>query len=197
MAAAVLELLEADILRPSVVEQAIALALDTLWSEATALDRRVTLAQQLSDTEAKLRQLTAAVEQGGQLSTLLGAIERREQECARLRGEVEALGRVLVPPRKDRKALERALRARLADWRGLLRSQGAEARQVLETLLEERLVFTPTRDERDEACYQLRGTFAFGRIFARLLRSHGMASPTGTAASWIPMEGVSDYLRAA
>jgi hypothetical protein len=136
----------------------------------------VTLAQQLSATDAKLRQLTAAVEQGGQLSTLLGAIERREQECARLRGEVEALGRVLVPPRKDRKALERALRTRLADRRGLLRAQGAEARQVLETLLEERLVFTPTRDEQGEACYQLRGTFAFGRIFAGLLRSHGMAS---------------------
>jgi site-specific DNA recombinase len=108
---AVLELLGGDILRPSVVEPAIALALDTLCSEPTAPGRRVTVARQLSDTEAKLCQLTTAVEQGGQLSTLLVAIERREQECARLRGELETLGRVLVPTNNDRKSLERALRS--------------------------------------------------------------------------------------
>jgi site-specific DNA recombinase len=183
---AVLELLEADILRPSVVEQAIAMALDTLWSEPKTPDRRAAIAQQLTDTEGKLRQLAAAVEQGGQLSTLLGAIERREQERAKLRAELDGLATVLVPARKDRKALERALRARLTDWRGLLRSQVAEARQVLQTLLEERLVFTPARDKSGEACYELRATFAFGRMFSEILRSHGMASPAGFEPAFQP-----------
>jgi site-specific DNA recombinase len=46
---AVLELLEADILRPSVVEQAIAMALDRLWSEPKTPDRRAAIAQQLGE----------------------------------------------------------------------------------------------------------------------------------------------------
>jgi hypothetical protein len=48
---AVLELLETDILRPSVVERAITLALDTLWSEPAMADRRSALEQRLADIE--------------------------------------------------------------------------------------------------------------------------------------------------
>ena len=76
--------------------------------------------------------------------------------------------------------LEVRLREKLADWRGLLRGQVREARQVLEVLLADRLVFTPTADD-GERCYALRGTFALGRICSGILRSHGMASPKGIA----------------
>jgi hypothetical protein len=49
---------------------------------------------------------------------------------------------------------------------------------VLEVLLADRLVFTPTAGD-GVRCYALRGTFALGRICSGILRSHGMASPTG------------------
>jgi Recombinase zinc beta ribbon domain len=178
---AVLELLEADVLRATVVDQAISIALDTLCRDRGG-DRRTALTQQLAETERKLRQLTAAVEAGGHLPALIAAITEREEQRAVLRVELEALG--AMPTRRDRKALERALRARLADWRSLLRAQVAEARQVLETLLEERLVFTPQRDKSGEQCYQLRARFAFGRMFSEILRSQGGTSPTGFANMW-------------
>ena len=42
--------------------------------------------------------------------------------------------------------LERRLRAKLADWRGLLRRNVSEGRAVLRTLLIGPLRFTPVRD---------------------------------------------------
>ena len=136
---AVLELLEADILRPAVVDQAIALALETLCGDQAGENRRTVLERQLGQTVRKLQQLTAAVEAGGHLPALIAAIAQRENERAALQAEIDALGDVMLPARRNRKTLERALRGRLADWRGLLRAQIAEARQVLEMLLEERL----------------------------------------------------------
>jgi site-specific DNA recombinase len=192
---AVLSLLEEDILRPAVVEQAVALALEMLCSESPVRHRRTTLLQQLAQTERKLQQLTAAVEQGGHLPALLTALAQREEERTALKSELEALGEVIVPQRRDRKALERALRSHLTDWRSLLRSQIAEARQVLETLLEDRLVFIPERDDRGEQCYLLRARFAFGRAFSAILRSQGGTSPTGTVERWRPaFDGISELL---
>jgi hypothetical protein len=128
-----------------------------------------------------VQQLTAAIEQGGHLPALLAALAQREEERAALRSELEALGEVMVPQPRDRKALERALRSHLTDWRSLLRSQMAEARQVLETLLEDRLVFTPERNKGGGQRYLLRARFAFGRAFSAILRSLGDTSPKGLA----------------
>jgi hypothetical protein len=55
-------------------------------------------------------------------------------------------------------------------------------------------VFTPTKDDAGAGCYRMAGTFALGRICSEILRSQGMASATGTAASWIAVDGVTDYL---
>jgi hypothetical protein len=82
------------------------------------------------------------------------------------------------------RALEAEIRAKLADWRALLRAEVQEARQVLELLLAERLVFTPTVTEDGARCYALRATFALGRICSGILRSHGLASPAGFATCW-------------
>ena len=176
---AVLDLIESDVLRPNVVKQAITMALDTLMAEyASAPDRRRVFENQLAAIERKIAQLTAAVEGGAPLASLLVALERRERERTEIRAEMEALATVAPARVKDRRTAETRLREKLSDWRCLLRGQVREARQVLETLLADRLVFTPTSKD-GERCYALRGTFALGRICSGILRSQGMASPTG------------------
>jgi hypothetical protein len=80
---------------------------------------------------------------------------------------------------RDRGSLERRLCEYLADWKGLLQRHVAEARQMLEALLADRLVFTPTTDAAGLACYRVQGRFAFGRILGGIIGSQGMASPAG------------------
>jgi hypothetical protein len=124
------------------------------------------------------------VAEGGTLTTLLGAIQTRERDRDRLRAELHALDAQIGGGPRDRKATERRLREMLADWRGLLDKQVGEARHVLGALLTDRLVFTPTTDAKGAPCYQVRGTFALGRILSGIVRSQGGTSPGGTAPSW-------------
>jgi site-specific DNA recombinase len=178
--ATVIELVRHDVLRPTVVEPAIRMALDTLMADAaTRNERRSGLQRQLAAIEGRIRQLTAAIEEGGHLPALLAALRAREQERTALEAEVRSLASEAQAPPRDRRALERRLREQLTDWQGLMSADIANGRQVLEQVLGDRLTFTPTKDERGQRCYRMTGTFAFGRLCSEILRSHGMASPTG------------------
>jgi hypothetical protein len=138
----------------------------------------------LARTEAELDRLAAAVAEGGTLTTLLGAIQARERDRDRLRAELRALHAQIGRGPRDRKATERRLREMLSDWRGLLDKQVGEARHVLGALLTDRLVFTPTTDAKGVPCYQVRWTFALGRVLSGIIRSQGGTSPAGIASSW-------------
>jgi hypothetical protein len=59
-----------------------------------------------------------------------------------------------------------------------------QARQILEALLADRLVFTPTTDAAGGPCYRVEGRFALGRILSGVIRSQGGTSPEGFVASW-------------
>jgi len=69
------------------------------------------------------------------------------------------------------------VRRRLTDWRAILSEETGQARQMLRTLLEGRLVFTP----RPEAqAVEFVGQGDFGRLFAGLAPLlQAVASPTG------------------
>ena len=76
-------------------------------------------------------------------------------------------------------ALEARLRAKLADWRGLLQRNIQEARAVLRGLLIGPLRFTPVNDERRRG-YAFRGTIALDRLLAGVVDLPTVvASPTG------------------
>lgn len=192
--ATVIDLVRQDVLRPTVVEPAIRMALDTLMADAASRDdRRSGLQRQLAGVDGRIRQLTAAIEEGGDMPTLLAALRAREQERTALEVEVRSLASEAPARPRDRRTLERRLREHLTDWRGLLTADIANGRQVLEQVLGDRLTFTPTKDERGHRCYRMTGTFALGRVCSAILRSHGMASPTGFAKSWrLPIVGFSD-----
>jgi len=70
---------------------------------------------------------------------------------------------------------------------------------VLRALLASPLRFTPI-DEARRCGYAFDGSIALDRLVSgviELVPRTGVASPTGTAASWIPIDGATDYLRAA
>ena len=140
--------------------------------------RRRTIERQLGALDGKIGQLTTAIEAGGHLPALLTALEARERERTSLLAELRSVATVAPARPKDRRALEQRLREKLIDWRGMLAGNVTHARQVLEQMLADRLVFTPTKDEDGAQCYRMAGTFALGRICSEILSSQGLASPT-------------------
>ena len=81
-----------------------------------------------------------------------------------------------------RAVLREQLRGLLADWRGLLSGNVAEARPLLDLVLADRIRFTPTADRR----YQLTVPIQFDRVMTAAVPDlHGLqdrgASPRGTA----------------
>ena len=130
----------------------------------------------MSGSPPELARLTAALAGGAQLSSVLEAIQLREDRrreiamaLVALQGNGNALADHLdaVLPEAQR---------RLQQWRSVLAEETAPARRMLRTLLTQgRLVFTPQPDE-DAVEFQGRGDF--GQLFAGLIPSQALASPS-------------------
>ena len=124
---------------------------------------------------------------------LLERLTRLEGRAEALRGELTIFQAV---PVVDRVALERRLRSKLADWRGLLTRDLSSGREMLRLLLGP-IRFTPVDEERRRG-YRFEGTIAHDRMISGLVATPlNVASPAGFVASWMSMEGVTEYLRAA
>jgi hypothetical protein len=78
--------------------------------------------------------------------------------------------------------LERRLRAKLADWRGLLRRNIESGRDVLKALLVGPLRFTPIVAGRRKA-YEFEGSIALNKLASGVIELRtltGSTSPKGT-----------------
>jgi hypothetical protein len=145
---AVLDVVQADILRPEVVEAAVQAAVQRLQTEDPAEGRRAQWEAELTRIGRELERFTAAIaaDGGSALPTLVAAIRSREAEQARARAHLAEIDAVARVPRLDPDRLAADLRRRLTDWQGLLGAQPVQARQALRKLLAGRLVFTPMKD---------------------------------------------------
>ena len=76
---------------------------------------------------------------------------------------------------RDLQQIQEEVEARLADWRGLLRRQVAQSRQILKKLLVGRIVF----QQRDDGSYEFSGQASLGRIIAGLSCTKAVVAPTG------------------
>jgi site-specific DNA recombinase len=174
--AEVLATLQDDILRPSVVEQAIALALEELSPQRRDEDR-ATVERELATVRAECERLAVAIGRGGPLDALLERLRSRQErrsELERLLAESQA---IVAPTSVS--ALEQRLRAKLADWRGLLTRNVETGRVVLRTLLIGPLRFTPVMEEQRRG-YAFRGAIALDRLIAGVVDlPTKVASPTG------------------
>ena len=183
--AEVLATIQEDVLRPSVIEQAVTLALDEL-SPARHDARRDEWARQLAAAERDCERLADAVEQGGPLDVLVTRLQARQTQCDQLRAALAA--HPPMAPENARAGLERRLRTKLADWRGLLTRDTESGRDVLRALLVGPLRFTPVVDERRRG-YRFAGALALDRVVdgvVNLKTLTGMASPAGFEPAFQP-----------
>jgi hypothetical protein len=188
--AEVLATLAEDVLRPTVINQAVALALDEL-APAGADRARRTLEAELTKVTGECRRLAEAIGRGGRLTALLDRLTRLDARADVLRAELAACAAPV--PMIDRTALERRLHTKLADWRGLLTRNLTTGRDVLRLVLAGPIRFTPVNEERRRG-YRFEGAIALDRMIGGVLETYpNGTSPEGTADGWpVPLRGFYD-----
>ena len=173
---AVLSQLEGDALCPEVVDAALARAVQRLTTpDPDAGKRRRTLMVQRKKLDRELARLTAAVTAGGPLKTFVSAIKTAERQGDQIDSDLTTLEGRHALTRHDLERISDDLRARLDDWRGLLRRHVPQARQILRKLLVDRVVFTPKTDH-----YEFMGSWTLGKLVSGVVDlPQRMVSPTG------------------
>ncbi len=155
---AVLTTVEAEVLRPEVIEAAVQEALTRLRPDRETVERRRAEGQAtLARLEAECRQLTEAIAAGGELPSLVAGLRARERERQQVEQDLAGLAQLEQVSQLDWQQVGRDLRDRLTDWQGLLQRQPAQAQQILRTLLVGRLVFMPKRDVNGEVFWEFAG----------------------------------------
>jgi site-specific DNA recombinase len=160
--AAVLGKLRDYVLRPDIVEGAIMDAVAALRPSADVSEKqRARLTRELAKAKGEAANLAAAIARGGDMAPLLDALKARQADQARLQRELDGLDGLRQLTDFDVRKVERELRKRLADWRGLLGRQTAVSRQIVAKLVSGRLVFTPQPDRS----WTFTGQVQFGKLF--------------------------------
>ncbi len=166
----ILDELETYVLHPDVVTRALALALDELRPGGGGEDVRRRLQADVQGVEKELARLTEALAAGGQLMTVVAAIQDREQRHQALQEQLAGLDRVREFTVADGRRIERELRVRLANWRDLLRGQVQEARQIVRALLTDRVTFTPIEHKRQRV-YRYEAIFSVGALVSGVMNA--------------------------
>jgi hypothetical protein len=134
------------------------------------------LEQELATVEHALARLTAAIESGGDLPTLLKTMRERVQTRTALRLQLASLTGLERLQTLDTNKLRRDLESRLSNWQGLLSRHVAQTRQILRKLLAGRLRFTFDAAERTCA---FTGEGVLDPVLSGMLGAKALVSPTG------------------
>jgi site-specific DNA recombinase len=176
---AVLDQLATHVLDAEVVEGAIQDALAELRAPAaTAEATRATLESDLKRVEQEQQRYAEAIASAGDVAVLVQALQVRERRRVDLRDALAALDGQRRASSFDVKRIERDLRRRLDDWRGLLRRQTPVARQILTKLIDGRLTFTP---DPEQGLYRFEGAATLGT----LLRGVTSSTKADEAMPWV------------
>jgi DNA invertase Pin-like site-specific DNA recombinase len=173
-------LLRDEVLRPSVTERALDIAIERLARENNDVSRQRRLETRLEQLTHELRNLTDTAARGGAVPAILAALVRADEERRRVERELAAIQSQTVVDVSPR-ALRRQLRALVGDWSALLTDNVAEARPLLSLVLAgDRITFQP----KDEG-YELQVPVAVDRMLATLVPGLSrlqdeVASPNGT-----------------
>ena len=183
--AEVLATLQDDILRPAVIERALALALEELSPQRQS-HALATLERKLLAVRAECERLAEAIGRGGPLDALLERLKGRQARQQELESLLAGHQTFVTPTAGA--GLEQRLRAKLADWRELLTQNMETGRDVLRALLAEPLRFTPVNEAR-RVGYAFEGWIALDRLVSgviELVPLTGVASPTGVEPVFQP-----------
>ena len=191
--AEVLATLQDDVFRPSVIERAVTLALEE-FTPARQDEQREQATAEVAAVDAEHAQLMAAVQRGGSVDTLarlvgrLQALQTRRESLTR----VISTGRAITAPRAPLD-LDRRIRTKLADWRGLLTRNVDSGREVLKALLVDKLRFAPEVDERGRRS-RFTGAIALDRLVAGVIDLENAQQgnvPSGPVC-WVDVAGGRD-----
>jgi site-specific DNA recombinase len=175
--AEVLATLEDDIFRPDVIDRALALALEEC-SPRNARARRDHIEAELGRVEEEARCLADGIGQCGPLDALVDRLRAAQAHRDQLRGQLAA-----APAAIDLRGLERAIHAKLADWRGLLKGDVEAGRETLRLLLTGPLQFTPVVDKGRRG-YRFTGTITLNRILAGVVDLPPVNAFSSNNADW-------------
>jgi site-specific DNA recombinase len=164
-----------NILAPDMVDEVVARVRQAREPEGRD-DIRGRIAGDLADVEAQLGHLADAIAIGGDVPALVARLQTAESRRQALATQLQQLEDGPVVPRVDWRTQERQARQLLADWRGLLARNVAEGRQVLGTLLEGPIVFTPILEETRRGV-SFEGALAIGEKLFGKLDTTRLASP--------------------
>jgi hypothetical protein len=173
--AAVLRAIESTLLDPRVVKKALAHA-----ERAIARDRKAgdvdTLQGELVACEKAISRLTSAIAAGGDLPTLVTALETQERQRKELTSRLEAAR--APKPELDSASVRAQLESYLTDWQGLLRGHVYQAQQILRRLIKGRLTMTPQQPSGfGRPYYAFAGCGTVRPLLGGIVRL--LASPTG------------------
>jgi recombinase/recombinase-like zinc beta ribbon protein len=152
-----LETVEHAVLQPDIITETIRKAIKKLRVKQQPAHRQQ-VERALHAVKLELERFTLAVANGGQVRTLVNAIQDAEQRQENLEGQLRAFEQMEQVKALDLAALEPKLRERLADWSGLASRHPLQVRQILKKILPERLTVTPNPETRS---YSFQG---WGRI---------------------------------
>ena len=160
---AVLDRFEQILLAPDIINAAIAAVVAERLAPPTAQEaKRDVLIAELRQVEENQRRFAARIAASGDIDVLARDFQDAERRRRLLREQLAALDQQSqVPSHCDIAGVERDLRARLKNWRGLLRGYAPNARQVLAQLIDGRLTFTPEPEARR---YRFSGTASLGSL---------------------------------
>jgi site-specific DNA recombinase len=175
---AVLTKLEDYVLDPDVIEGAILDAVQELRpSRAASEARRMTLKKDLRQVDKEQDRLVAAVSAGGgPIEALTRALRDREQQRARILHDLVNLDGEAELSEFDVQAVQKDLRSRVDEWRGMLRRQTPLSRQVVGRLLDGRITWKP---RRSEGIYEFSGKAKLDKLLSGLVVTRGMVAVRG------------------
>jgi hypothetical protein len=178
--AAVLATIERDLMTPEVIEAAVAEAARLLLTSPDDVRiRQADLEAVVQRIELELGRYAQAIASAGSLGVLLAEIKERETRRTQLRAELDQLqNQTSAVNSLDASCLRAELLDRLSDWKGLLRRQTSEARQILRRLLVGRLTFRPRTGE-GVRYYEFRGEGSLSGILTGIVRTEELVAPTG------------------
>jgi hypothetical protein len=130
------------------------------------------------------KRLADAIMRGGALDVLVRRLQARQARREEVLGVLAPARSFAQPPATE--GLDARLRAKLADWRGLLTRNVESGRDVLRALLVGPLRFTPVLEQRKRA-YRFTGTITLEKLLSGLVElPTRVTSPEGFEPSFQP-----------
>ena len=173
---AILGTVEKVVLDPSVVQAALDEAVDRIIGDCGE-KKQAELREECQRLDEELARLGQAVANGGESTTLVAEVHKREARRAEIEAAMKMRSHQNFSKWRSKTSVRKDLEGRIHDWRGLLRRRAAQGQQILRKLIDGRLLLTPHAD-KTPAYYEFEGTGTLTGLLAGIV-PHKLASPTG------------------